>query len=263
MAKPLRIRDAMISIFRKNPTTRLRAIRAYLLVVLVCTLLLFAFSVVSLHEQRRKANALSSSNLRFVGEQIALDLEKRMQLLATDCLSRDTLKNLDFTSQDPSLRKLRTYRTQFDAIKKLHPIAQHFFIFAGNRLIFPRIDKPGPGTPWGFAAPNASPALEKYLKLLTEGERLELISGKPAQAAEAYRAAESYAITDRLKALALLRTAEALNKSGRKPAAMETCRRLVRDYGDQYDELQTPYILALAVGSEECEADLSIRPIAV
>jgi signal transduction histidine kinase len=42
----------MIACFRKDRTSRLRAIRAYLLIVLFCTLLLFASSVVTLQEQR-------------------------------------------------------------------------------------------------------------------------------------------------------------------------------------------------------------------
>jgi signal transduction histidine kinase len=42
----------MTPLFRKDRNARLRAIRAYLLIVLFCTLLLFASSVVTLHEQR-------------------------------------------------------------------------------------------------------------------------------------------------------------------------------------------------------------------
>jgi len=46
------LRNAMTPLFRKDRNARLRAIRAYLLIVLFCTLLLFASSVVTLHEQQ-------------------------------------------------------------------------------------------------------------------------------------------------------------------------------------------------------------------
>lgn len=247
----------MISIFKRDRTSRLRAIRAYLLIVLICTLLLFAFSVVSLHEQRKKANALSSFNIRFVGEQIASDLERRMQLLAADCLRSDVLDQLDLSnSHEASLKRLRGYRVQFDGLRKLHPIAQHFFVFKGNRLVFPLIEAPGSGSPWSYAAPGSSPDLEEYLKRLNEGERFELIQKKPAAAAESYLAAETLATTDRLRAIALSRAAGALDKAARKQAALQTYERLLGSYGDLYDESQTPFILALATGREEWATQL-------
>lgn len=242
----------MLRFFKKNPTSRLRAIRAYLLIVLITTLLLFAFSVVSLYEQRIRSQQLSSSNLRFNGEQIALDIERRMAVLAEDCLNAEVLKNLKYNSaQAQSLQTLKTYRKQLDALRKLHPIAEHFFIFDANGLVFPRITLPASQTPASMApAPHTAP-IKNYLELFSRGARAELIADKSVQAAGFYRNAAQLAVPNRLKALALFRTAQALNKSGQKSAALEIYRWLLRSYGDQYDQSQTPYVLSLSALPEE------------
>jgi two-component system phosphate regulon sensor histidine kinase PhoR len=44
----------MIKFLRRNRTFRLRAVRAYLLTILTCTLLLFCFSIISLNEQEMR-----------------------------------------------------------------------------------------------------------------------------------------------------------------------------------------------------------------
>ncbi len=51
----------MTPFFKKNRTSRLRAFRAYLLIVLLCTLILFASSAVSLHELERVSTGASPS----------------------------------------------------------------------------------------------------------------------------------------------------------------------------------------------------------
>ena len=51
----------MTRFFKKDRTSRLRAFRAYLLIVLLCTLILFASSVVSLHELERVGTEASPS----------------------------------------------------------------------------------------------------------------------------------------------------------------------------------------------------------
>lgn len=55
------MQNSMTRFFNKNRTSHLRAIRAYLLIVLLCTLLLFASSVVSLHEMRFDTSGNSPS----------------------------------------------------------------------------------------------------------------------------------------------------------------------------------------------------------
>jgi two-component system, OmpR family, phosphate regulon sensor histidine kinase PhoR len=58
----------MSSFFKRNGTSRLRAIRVYLLSVLLCTLLLFVISLVSFQEQHTQSQNRSNSNLHVSGE---------------------------------------------------------------------------------------------------------------------------------------------------------------------------------------------------
>jgi signal transduction histidine kinase/tetratricopeptide (TPR) repeat protein len=250
--KSINARKAMIGLFKRNRTTRLRAIRVYLLIILGCTLLLFCFSVISLNEQREKAQELSTSNLRLRGEQLALDLERRMEILAASCLSRQNMQRIPYVpGQKQSVENLREYRDQFKILEKIHPIARHFFILDQNRLVFPSISSPPRQTLTSFIAADHSPNFKKYLKLFAEAENEELHMGQSAGAAQTYRSAEKLEVNARLKALARFRTARALQNANRLTDAIGVYQTLVKLYGDQYDEFQTPYILSLAAAPEE------------
>ena len=56
----------MIKFFKRNRTFRLRAIRAYLLIILACTLFLFFFTIISL-EPTHPRNAESSREMWYAG----------------------------------------------------------------------------------------------------------------------------------------------------------------------------------------------------
>jgi signal transduction histidine kinase len=247
----------MTALFRKNRTSRLKITRAYLLLVLVFTLMLFGTSVISLHEQRQKTEAASLSNLHHSGERIALDIEQRIGLMAADCLSRESIGSLGFTSAgEPTLEDVRRYRNRFEDIRRRCPVAEHFFVINGNRLVFPLVDHPAAQSPRSRISTPPTPEEKVYLNLLDEGAAAQ----SPRQAADAFRNAGGLPVADHLKAHALSREAAALEKAGRKPAALEAYRRLIRNYGDHYDESGTPYILALAAGPEERARSLFQSP---
>jgi signal transduction histidine kinase/tetratricopeptide (TPR) repeat protein len=242
----------MVGPLTMNRTARLRAIRIYLLIILASTLLLFCFSIISWNDQREKARELSFSNLRITGEQMVSDLERRLGLLAADCLSRKNLERFVFdTKQMQSLERLRTYRKQFEVLKRIYPVARHFFVFDGNQLLYPRIISPAHQTLRSIIGEWQSPRLNNYLKLLVEGEHLELQLGQPGRAAQMYHSAEALDVNIRLKAIAAYRKARALQKANQKAASMEAYKALIKAYGDQYDETQTPYLLTMATARGE------------
>ena len=241
----------MIRLPRKNRTSRLRAIRAYLLIILVCTLLLFCFSLISLSGQREKVKELSSSNLRLMGEQLALDIQGRMEVLAADCLNAQTMKLLlNATAQKDSFEYLQDYRQYFNTLAKTHPIAQHFFVFSGTRLLFPLLQAPPPQTLRSLMPAKLSQSFQRFLQLLEQGDNLDIRLHRPDEAIPIYQSAQMLDVGDRLKALALFRKARALQKANRQTAAVETYQKLVTLYGDQYNESRIPYVLYLAASSE-------------
>jgi signal transduction histidine kinase/tetratricopeptide (TPR) repeat protein len=251
--KNIDTRYEMIALFKRNRTSRLRFIRAYLLIILVCTLLLFCFSIISLFDQRQRVKELSSWNLELIGKQMAMDLEKnRMDILAADCLSKQNMKRLAYMHGGAdSLENLRTFREFFERLKEVHPIAQHFFVFKGSQLLFPRISSPPPQSLRSLSPATPPQTFRMFLGLLQEGEHREIQLARPVEAAQAYRSAERLDVGARLKALALFRTARALQKANLQTAALEAYQTLLKLYGDQYDEFETPYILTLATAPEE------------
>jgi signal transduction histidine kinase len=244
--------DAMIRLFKINRTLRLRATRAYLLTILVCTLLLFCFSIISLKEQRERVQELSSNNLRLLGERMVSEIEHRIELEAAACLNRKNLERLVYAhGQEQSLEGLRTYREQFESLKKVYPVAQHFFIFDRNQLVFPRISSPSTQSLSSLLESGNSPIPRKYSELFAQGEHAEAQLGQPALAAQVYLSAEKLDVSARLKALALFRRAGALQKARQQAAARKAYQTLIQSYGDIYDESQAPYALTLATAPEE------------
>jgi signal transduction histidine kinase/tetratricopeptide (TPR) repeat protein len=237
-----------MSVFKRDRTSRLRAIRAYLLLVLFFSLLLFASSVVSFHQQSQE---ISSSNLSFKGEQMALDIERRVARKANECLSPGNLNEFrDLPYGEPSLDKLRFYRERFAALRRKYPVAEHFFVFDGNRLEFPLLEAPAFRNPDSLAPRPFTRLIRQYMDRLSEAKSMESLPGKALQAAALYGKAESLPVPQRLKAIALYHAARVLEKSGSKAGALESFQRLLRLYGDQYDESQNPYILTLAISPE-------------
>jgi two-component system phosphate regulon sensor histidine kinase PhoR len=54
--------EAVIALFKKDRTSRLRALRIYLLLIVLCTVVLVSFSILSFREQYTKATALPSTH---------------------------------------------------------------------------------------------------------------------------------------------------------------------------------------------------------
>ncbi|NLV31036.1 MAG: HAMP domain-containing histidine kinase [Acidobacteria bacterium] len=235
---------------RNNRTLRLKAVRLYLLAVLVATLVLLGFSVVSLYEQRLRARELSTANLDDAGERLAREMEGRIALLAEDCLDPHALGMLRYDPRRAdSLEELARYREFFNRRRDLHPIAQNFFLFEGARQVFPRLALPPEETPEEIAPFHAGRQNAAFLRLLAEGEQLEKSSDR-ARAVQAYRQAEALPVAPRLRGTALYRAARALRRAGRETEAREALRLLVSRYGDAYDGSQLPFVLGVATSED-------------
>lgn len=242
----------MIRLFKKDPTLRLRATRAYLVTLLACVFLLFSFNIYSLYEQQHEASLSSSSELELTAKQIAADLERRLNLLAAECLSSAPLYHpAGVSSPDPSIDTLRSLRNGFDELKRGHPVAKHFFLTHDGRVLFPRISMPQSRSIESFFPPNAGAEYRAYAALLKKAQNREESLGQPSQAAVIYERAAKLNVTDRLKALAVFRRARALERAGSRESAVEAYRELLDRYGDQYDESDTPYAIVLALAPED------------
>ena len=236
-------------LFNKNHRTlRLKAVRLYLLAVLVATLVLLGFSVVSLYDQRLRSRELSDQSLDDAGERLARELERRVALLAEDCLDPHALGMLRYDpGRADSLEQLGRYREFFNRRRQLHPIAQNFFLFEGARQVFPRLAPPPEEALEAIAAGRPTAQNAAFLRLWAEGEAK---AGDPGEAAQLFRQAEALRVSARLKGLALSRAASSLRRAGREPEAREALRRLALRYGDEYDRSQLPHILRLATGDD-------------
>jgi hypothetical protein len=216
----------MIKIFKKDPTLRLRATRMYLVTVLACVLLLFSFNIVSLYEQQHKGQQLSSSSLELAGEQIAVDLGHRINFLAADCLSRTAIYSLGrFSAQDQSMETLRSLRSKFEGLRQKHRIAQHFFIYRENRIIFPRTSIPQSRPIQALFPKNAGVEYRVFAQLLRKGEDSERLLRRPAEAVFLYDRAAGLKVSDRLKAAALFRKARAFDRAGEQESAVRPIGR--------------------------------------
>jgi signal transduction histidine kinase len=237
-------------LFNKNHRTlRLKAVRLYLLAVLVATLVLLGFSVVSLYDQRLRSRELSDQSLDDAGGRLARELEHRVALLAEDCLDPHALGMLRYDpGRADSLEQLGRYREFFDRRRQLHPIAQNFFLFEGARQVFPRLAPPPEEAPEAIAAGRPTAQNAAFLRLWAEGEAKGK-AGDPGEAAQLFRQAEALRVSARFKGLALSPPPGACAAPG-GAEAREALRRLALRYGDEYDLSQLPHLLRLATGDD-------------
>jgi hypothetical protein len=249
----------MVRFFKWNRTSRLRAVRVYLVIILACTLLLFCFNIVSLYEQSRKVEELSTSNLRLLGDQIASDIERRLEFIAADCLSKQNLESLSYMpGREGTFDRLRAYRKHFASLAKMYPVARSFFVMDRDGLVFPRVSPLSPQVLSPLVSSGQSGSSRMYLQLLSQAKHLEVDLKLPARAAEVYRSAEKLDVNARLKAYALLRRAQSLEKANKEPQAVESYQSLLKNYADEYDEYGVPYILALAVAPKMMAQKISL-----
>ena len=155
---------------------------------------------------------LQKANLDLNMERRASQLVLEKRRLAEACL-RDL---------DPDLvpAAIPRWRSQ-------HPIAKHFFVWSGGRLLFPAVE-----------AEPKSPVINP---LLCDGEGLEFQANSPERALSHYRWARGQNLTGEEEALALAREARCLAKLGRRAEAEAIWRRLADIYTDVRDPYGRPY----------------------
>ncbi len=242
----------MIMPFKRNRTSRLRFIRAYLLIILACTLLIFCLSIIILYQLRQNEKAQSSRDFRDKWVEKMPVLEDRIQTLAADFLRQPNMQEFAYPrGTGDSLEELRALREYFKTLKEEHSIAQYLFILDGTQLIFPRLKPPPPQSLSSLTLGTPPEAFRIFSQQLHEGELREIQFGQPVEAAQIYARAEKLEVAPRLKALALSRRARALTKAHLKAAAVEAYRALLETYGEQRDEYQVPYVLVLTALPEE------------
>lgn len=236
--------------------SQLRAVRTYLLSILILTLLFFSVSLISLVRQQETVRELSSSNLRPDGERIALELEREVDSEAESCLGSEQLKSIRISPRkELSLQEARALRTAFDRVREDHPIARHFFVLDDNKVVFPRLSPPAPDTPRSMISSDQTQAARQFESLMRNAYDEESApAGYAGNALSLYDQAEALDVPDRLKALAAFRSARTHQRVNGTAASVAAYRRLLKLYGDQYDEYQTPYSLALALAPRELAA---------
>ncbi len=232
--------------------SQLRAVRTYLLAILILTLLFFSVSLISLVRQQETVRELSSSNLRSDGERITLELERRAAVLAQKCLESEQLKSVPYTpGKELSPEAARVLRGALDGIRTEHPIARYFLILENDRVVFPRVAPPQ-DTVKAMISANPTRAARQFESLMQDAYNEESApGGDPRNALRVYTQASKLDVPDRLKALAAFRAAKMDQRENGTVASLPAFRELLRLYGDQYDETQTPYKLVLALDRME------------
>jgi signal transduction histidine kinase len=127
---------------RKTHPLRLRMVRTYLLVILVCTLLLFSISLISLVQQQYIIRESSRSNLEMLSQSIAEGLEQRIQSIAAETLGKKWIDSLGYRPGDELIpEKARQLQLKFDELRGAYPIAEEVFIFflEGRRSFPPSV----------------------------------------------------------------------------------------------------------------------------
>lgn len=240
--------EAMFRFAKRDRPSRLRASRWYLQAILACTLLLFSVSLISLVRQQDTVKELSLSNLRFGGEQVAFELEGRLQRMAADCLRVSHLDNLGYLPGDEqSLERTQLLRRRFEVLERTYPVARHFFFISAGRLVFPQFSTPPTMSLSGLISAEGYTGTAQYQALMQEGEAEDRRFGRPENALRIFLRAESLPVVKRLKAHAAFHAARAEMNAHGPAAAVPAYQRVLEIYGDQYDESRTPYALVLAL----------------
>lgn len=218
-----------------------RAIRIYVVAIVVPALVLLYLGLKSVQRQRDAINALLVSNLRLSGEKLASELEHRTAQLAEACLRDAAVVNMR-TSDEGQLR------LQFERLREQHPIAGDFFLLEGNSVRYPRLRTPPPRQLDTYAMSEDPAGGKKYVALFREAEDQELRMDQPEQALAGYRRCYELPTAASLKALALSRMARCFQKLNRPSAAEQAYGTLFETYGDLGDLSHRPY--ALVAGFE-------------
>ena len=214
-----------------------RTILVYLLAIVVPALALLYFGVESLKRQREAVGSLFRSNLRFSGERLAGELERRATQLAQACLREAE----------------RATPVEFESLRRKYPVAQYFFLMDGGRVVYPPLRTPPPQS-----LDELLPRGE-YAAAFREAENQELRQGKLDAALAGYRKASGLPVSDALRALALQRVARCLERMNRPNEARQAYQVLSDKYGDLADLSHRPYALVAAlagVKKDEARNDL-------
>ena len=148
--------DAMLSsskrrLSRHRPS-QLRAIRTYLVGILILTLVLFSVSLISLVQQQMQVRQLSISTLHADGARIAREMEQRIELRSSECLKavQVRLSSLPVGNDLPP-GAARALRAALDEVKRAHPIAQYFFVWRDGSVVYPSLSEPPGAIPGSFS----------------------------------------------------------------------------------------------------------------
>ncbi len=232
-------------------SARLQAVRTYLLAILAFSLVLFSLSLVALVSQQQAVQELSLTNLRFDGERVADDIDAKAMNAAKGCLAAENLKNLTYRPDDErSPQKMRALRKAFAALKKGHPIADHFFIWSGGKFVFPVVTAPETEKIEDMVKGEAPSVASQFVALIAAARREENGRDKQHQnAVRLYRRAQSLPVSPRLKALAAYGAARAQQWVEGPDASLPAFQALLNNYGDEFSDRRIPYRLVLALDS--------------
>ncbi len=231
----------------RHRPSQLRVLRTSLYGLLILTFLFFSISLMSLVHQQESVQQLSLSNIRAEGARIAVEIEGKVATQAASRLSAERLKGIRYDpGDDRSPEKMKALRLALGDLEKPPSMARHFFILEGRKVVSPGLSLPDAEPLESLLSGESPRTARQFTNLLKDGDQEESETGGHLEnALKLYRRAEALDVSDRLKALAAFRTARALEGAGRMAEAVPAYKRLIKLYGDQYDEYRTPYTIAL------------------
>ena len=136
----------------RHRPSQLRAIRSYLIGILVLTLVLFSVSLISLVQQQMQVKQLSISTLHNDGVRIVREMEQRIELRSAECLKAVQVRLSPLPpGNDLPPETIRALRAALDEVRREHPIARDFFVWRDGSVIYPSLSEPPGAIPGNFS----------------------------------------------------------------------------------------------------------------
>jgi len=227
-----------------NPIGRLPyrlASVAYLLAIVVPTLVLCYLGLSAIYKQREAFDALAAANQRLTAQRLVADIESRASSLVDVCLHDVNLAGLDLPPESDSPAARRAVRARLDQVRARHLIARALVVFRQGVLLLPEQANQIPRSVERLLTAEPSDVRTRFAELFTQAESLEIRERRLAEARLVYARASNLPVSADLRALALSRAGRSLLKLDDTAGAMRTYRELLERFPDQYDLHNRPY----------------------
>ena len=214
---------------------------AYLLAIVVPTLVLCYLGLSAIYQQREAINALSAVNQRLAAQRLVADIEEQAISLGEDCLHDASQAGIDLPDEFDSPGARRAVRARLEEVRARHPIARALVVYRNDTLVVPEPASAIPRSVPRLLAAEAPEARARFGALFADAEALEDRDGRPAEARLVYARASNLPVSADLRALALARAGRCQSKEADNAGAVRTYRHVLARFPDQYDLHNQPY----------------------